>query len=180
MKQALDTRTKLLTKSPWPLMLEPVSYTHLDVYKRQASHRGLHGYSFSVSAAWRSDTPADIMAFVPLRRMCLQYCGGCWYECPGCISSSADTKEKWHYIQPEGRKGSLLFFSRHATGKAAAPFHRCVVWNIMSDWFVIEKCEMCIRDSLNTVESKYMVEQSSHYVKNQDRWRKGILSKAGF
>lgn len=46
---------------------------------------------------------------------------------PGCISSSADTKEKWHYIQPEGRKGSLLFFSRHATGKAAAPFHRCVV-----------------------------------------------------
>jgi len=50
-----------------------------------------------------------------------------WDECPGCISSSADTKEKWHYIQPEGRKGSLLFFSRHATGKAAAPFHRCAV-----------------------------------------------------
>ena len=23
------------------------------------------------------DPPADIMAFVPLRRMCLQYCGGC-------------------------------------------------------------------------------------------------------
>ena len=62
-----------------------------------------------------------------LADMRMQSRGGCGYERPCCVTSSADIKKERNHFKPQGRKRSLLFAVGHAAGKAPASCHRCVV-----------------------------------------------------